>query len=89
MKITLENTPRLVEIDTRHLTAAQGLTEGVVPARIWEGETESGIPVICFVTRVLVHKDATPEQMRQFEIELQETRQATPAAQGIPLRLIL
>lgn len=36
MKVTIENTDKLVELD---------LGETSVPARVWQGQTESGIPV--------------------------------------------
>src|SRR5208283_504827 len=41
MKITIENTTILAELNG-------------VPARVWEGKTESGIPVICWITRIAV-----------------------------------
>lgn len=77
MKITIENTTKIVElcIDGR-----------LVPARIWEGRTESGIPVHCYVTRIAVHKD---EDAAGFERELKEQRAPSAAVEAIPLRLIL
>ena len=68
MKIT--STTKLVEVNG-------------VPARVWEGETESGIPVLCLVTRVAVAKDQPCEQ---FERELQEHRPPTPDAAVFPTR---
>ncbi len=44
-----------------------------VPARVWEGETSSGVPVHCFVTRIAVSKD---DDCSQFEKELQEHKWA-------------
>ena len=73
MKITIENTDKFVELNG-------------VPARIWEGHTESGIPVHCFVTRIGVHKD---EDCTQFEQELQECRQASPEVRAYDPRLVL
>lgn len=49
MKITIENTSKTVEL-VGH--------DGRVQARIWEGKTDSGIPVICYVTRIAVRDDA-------------------------------
>lgn len=82
MKITIENTDKILHL--------QGPTGGEVPARVWEGETESGIKVICFVTRLLV-KEGQPEEIyQQFERELRETpKAASPAVQTFPLRLVL
>ena len=58
MKITIESTTKIVEVN------------GVL-ARVWEGKTDSGIDVHCFVTRIAVHKDDDAEQ---FEKELKECR---------------
>lgn len=44
MTITIKSTTKMVELNG-------------VPARIWEGETESGIPVHCYITRIAHHKD--------------------------------
>lgn len=80
LKITIESTTRVVEVQL-HPGAAP------VPGRIWEGETESGIPVTCLVTRVAV-KNGHPTE--QFERELQEQRPpSAEAIQAIPLRMIL
>lgn len=38
-----------------------------IPARIWEGHTDSGIPVHCYIARVAV---ATGERQEDFEREL-------------------
>lgn len=73
MKITIENTEKIVELSG-------------VPARVWEGETDSGIPVHCFVTRI------SPQQnndIDQFEKELQETRAPSAGVRAYPLSLIL
>lgn len=77
MKITIENTTKIVNlcIDGRD-----------VPARIWEGHTASRIPVHCYVTRIAVHEK---EDMESFERELEEQRAPSAAVEGIPLRLIL
>lgn len=73
MKLTIENTTKVVELNG-------------VPARIWEGHTESGIPVHCYITRVAVHND---HDHTQFERELAEQRTPSADVQAIPLRLIL
>ncbi|MCD9186754.1 MAG: hypothetical protein LUM44_09990 [Pyrinomonadaceae bacterium] len=73
MVITIQNTEKVVTLDG-------------VPARIWEGTTDSGIEVICFITRVLV-----PENDRQDEFlrELQQCEKPSIAAEAISLHLIL
>ena len=73
MKITLENTTRIVTVNG-------------VPARIWEGMTASGVRVHAFITRIAV---ASTDDTTQFEAELQESRAPSPEARAIPLRMIL
>lgn len=78
MKLIIESTTKLVEL------VVDGAT---VPARIWEGHTDSGIPVHCFITRVAVHKDLDSSQ---FDKELQEHRApSVEVARVYPLRMIL
>lgn len=73
MKIEIESTTKIVQVNG-------------VPARIWAGKTESGIPVHCYVTRIAVAKDTDASE---FEAELQEHRAPTPEIEAIPLRMIL
>lgn len=73
MKITIENTSKIVELNG-------------VPARVWEGHTDSGIPVHAYITRIAARADG---DLSQFEQELQETKAPSPDVQAIPLRLIL
>lgn len=74
MKLTIEQTTRIVEIHG-------------VPARIWEGTTESGVRVLCLVTRVAVERS---EDCSQFERELKETRApSVESLEAFPLRLLL
>ena len=78
MKITIESTDRIVQLLTR--PGAEP-----VPARLWEGETDSGIQVQCLITRIAAQKG---QDLSQFDRELQEQR--TPRdGQAFPLRLIL
>jgi hypothetical protein len=73
MKITIESTSKMVTLNG-------------VPARIWEGRTESGILVHCYVTRIAVARDADNSE---FERELKEHAPPSAEVQGIPLRMIL
>jgi len=57
-----------------------------VPARVWEGQTESGVKVIVFVTRILVKAD---ENQEQFQKELHECARPSAEVEAIPLRMIL
>ena len=77
MKLIIESTTKIVQIE---VAGAQ------VPARIWEGHTEGGIPVHCYITRVAVDPH---QNIAQFEAELRECRTPSAEVQAIPLRLIL
>jgi hypothetical protein len=73
MKIAIESTAKVVNLNG-------------VPARIWEGKTETGIPVHCYVTRIAVARD---EDCSQFERELQEHRPPSVDVAVIPPYLVL
>lgn len=80
MKITIESTTKTVTLVT---------PGGEVPARIWEGTTESGIPIHCLVTRVAVAESQPAAVYQQFEQELKEQRKPSFGLEAIPLRMIL
>lgn len=73
MKITVSSTSKVVEVDG-------------VQARLWEGRTESGIPVHCFIVRIAAPADA---DLAEFDRELRACAEPSAAVQAIPLRLIL
>ena len=73
MTITIHNTTRIVRVND-------------VPARIWEGHTESGIPVHCYITLIAVHEE---NDLSQFEAELQEMQPPTAVVEEISLRMVL
>lgn len=74
MKLTLESTTKIVELNG-------------IPARVWEGETDSGIKVHAFVTRIAA--DAS-QDLAQFERELRECRRPRNAdVDAYPARLVL
>jgi hypothetical protein len=71
LKVTLESTDVFVEI--------AGIT-----ARVWEGHTESGIPVAAIIPRVACPADA---DVRQFEAELKECAPPRMLTVWLPLRI--
>jgi hypothetical protein len=73
MKISIESTSKTVEING-------------VPARVWEGKSERGVPVICFVTRIAVDRGG---DCAQFEAELTEHRPPSPAARTFDPRFFI
>ena len=78
VKITLESTPRVVSIN-----------DGGVKARIWQGQTETGIAVHAYVVLVSVRTTESAEILATFERELTEHAGPREEVRAIPLRLIL
>lgn len=76
MKIIIESTDRMVQIEK---------DGALIPARVWEGHTESGIFVQCLVTRIAAPK---AENLEQFDRELKECR-PPEITQVFPLRMVL
>jgi len=78
MKVTLESTSKITFL------VVNGQE---VPARVWEGMTESGIPCHAFITRIAVNAQ---HDASDFERDLQETRAPSAELQrAIPIRMIL
>ncbi len=77
MKVTLENTDKVVMLT---------IGDATVPARIWEGTTANGIACHAYITRIAVHQD---DDAVEFERDLKEQRKPSPVVEAIPLRLIL
>lgn len=73
MKLQIESTTKIVHING-------------VEARVWEGSTESGIQVICFVTRVAVRRT---EDLSEFERELTECAPPSADADAFPEQLTI
>ncbi len=81
MKLTIESTTKIVMIKPNPL--ADG-----VPARIWEGTSESGIKVHCYITRVAIPIEEQ-ENAGQFMAELKECKAPSIEVEAIPFKLIL
>lgn len=74
MRATIESTDYIVTVNG-------------VPARVWEGRTEAGVPFFACITRVAVHK---AEDNSQFERELQEHKPHRDESRVVfPLRMVL
>lgn len=80
MKATIYSTNKIVIIKPSPL--ADG-----VPARVWEGMTQSGIKIHCYITRVAIDKNET--NVEEFEKELQECQPPSAELNVIPNSLIL
>lgn len=82
MKIAIESTQKTVQFQIGGAT---------VPARIWEGHTDDGIPVHCYITRICpsIPEPLPADVEEQFKAALQECVPPTAAVRAIPLRMIL
>lgn len=84
MKITIESTAKIV-------TLINGNNE--VRARVWQGETDSGIPVQCFITRIAPEIPETHPDFAKltapFEQELKRCADPRPTVAAIPLRFFI
>lgn len=82
MKVTLESTGKIVDLDA-------SLHRNPVRARVWQGETESGIPVMAFVTYISPELDKADARQAEFLAELEQQAAPRAAVEAIPLRLII
>ena len=84
MKVMLENTSKIVRL-------VIGGKE--VPARVWQGQTESGIPVQAFITRIapeIPKSDPRIDELTsEFERDLIRVADPRPSVEGIPMRFIV
>lgn len=84
MKITIESTTKVIKL-------VMGDTE--VPARVWQGETEDGIPVQVFVTRIAPEvPKSDPDidaKLARFERELVRCNDPRPTIDAIPFRMFI
>jgi len=62
------------------------LADGI-PARVWEGETESGIKVHCFITRIATI--ANCPRIDEFEKDLIPQKEPSPEVEAYSNRLVL
>lgn len=84
MKITIESTTKIITL----------VVDGnEVPARVWQGVTDTGIPVQCFITRVAPEISKSDPKIDEltvdFERELKRCADPRPTVAAIPMRMIL
>ena len=82
MKITIVSTDKIVILKPGEL-------ESGIPARVWEGKTNTGIKVVCFIPRIGHNEDAPSSVVAEFTKELQECKKPSPEVAAIPMRLII
>lgn len=78
MTITIHSTSKIVAL----------MESGrAIPARIWEGVTDTGTPVHCYVTRICPTIALDDPRQALFAEELQEC--PPPSTPGVPQWMIL
>ena len=77
MLVQLTSTTKIVQLVVNNI---------MVPARVWEGVTESGIACHAYITRIAVARDG---DSAEFDRELLAQREPSPEIEAIPLRLTL
>jgi hypothetical protein len=73
MKVTIESTTKIVKAND-------------IDCRVWEGETEHGVKIICLIPRIAVKNG---QDTSQFEAELKEQRAPSADTAVYPMRMIL
>lgn len=86
MKITIESTTKIVTLEDRFSRAS-------LQARVWQGQTESGIPVQVFITRIapdipMDHPDID-KLTAEFEHDLLRQSDPSLTVGALPLRMII
>jgi hypothetical protein len=79
MKITIESTDKIVELE---------IGGARVPARVWEGQTEAGVPVLAFITRISPQTHDR-EAHETFARKLSETRKPKMVPVAIDYRYVI
>lgn len=72
MRVRLESTTKTVELNG-------------VPARIWEGITEGGIPCHAYITSIACDKD---DEATEFELDLKKCAAPSTKIEAIPNRMV-
>jgi len=74
MEITIKNTSKIIMING-------------IEARVWEGETKSGIKVHAYIPRIAIDKEET--NIEEFKQELEECEPPCAEVQSLPDGLII
>ena len=82
MIVTLKSTTKIVSLRSR----SEGSLPGEMPARIWEGTTDSGIKVHAYITRIAC---AEGENQEMFQRDLLACTPPSKEIEAIPMRMII
>ena len=89
MKITLHSTSKVLELVPEGYIAGPRSNPAPIKARLWEGTTDSGIPVHCFIVRIAHDESVPADQQQQFERELKSVEAPTVTPKAYDMRLFL
>ena len=79
MEIIIHSTDRIVTLNSKG--------GGEIQGRVWEGNTDTGIPVVCVVTRIAAPLDRDQTEFRR-ELEEHEAP-GDDAIAAFPLRMVI
>lgn len=88
MKITLESTSRIVSIksETSIVDRAGIRHRQHMECRVWEGQTVTGVKVICLIPRIAAVNEG---DLTEFEKELKEMSPPSPDVEAFPQKMII
>ena len=78
-----------IEIESTETVTTLVVNGAEVPARMWQGKTESGTPVHCFVTRISPTIPKDDPRNEEFARELKQCAKPRAEIGPIPLRMII
>ncbi len=82
MRITIESTNKIVTLTPAEPAHGQA----GVACRVWEGQTDGGLTVVCFITRIMAQ---TEQDLVQFENDLRDQRPSTTDVESVLCRMII
>lgn len=89
MKVTLHSTSKVLEIVPEGYIAGGRSNPMPIKARLWEGQTESGVAVHCFMVRIAHDESLPPAQQQEFSQQLESHEAPTVTPKAYDLRLFL
>jgi len=65
------------------------ITINGVPARVWQGETAAGVPIVAAITSVALDADLLEDQLTEFSDVDEHAAPRPDAVEAFDLRLLL
>ena len=82
MRITVESTNLMVRVKHNPTDA----DDAAIECRVWEGETDNGIPVCCLIPRIAVN---VAHDQSEFERDLKKASPPSTFSEVFPLRMVI